>query len=122
MIKINNNNQIQFEKVEMEGAKDVVMKILIGPKDSSKNIIMRHFKVAPGGKTPYHQHNYEHVIKVEKGKGIALDENKKEHPIHEGMSLFVEPNKMHQFKNNSNENFEFICIIPDPNKNVCTIK
>ena len=122
MIKINKNDQINFEKVEIVGAKNVVMKILIGPVDGSKNIIMRLFRVAPGGETPYHQHNYEHVIKVEKGQGIAIDENKKEYQISVGNSLFVKPNKMHQFKNSSQENFEFSCIIPDPNKNSCILK
>lgn len=122
MIKINHNEKIIFKNVDMTGAKNVKMKILIGLKDGSKNIIMRHFQVAPGGETPYHQHNYEHVIKVEKGTGTAIDENKEEHEITVDNSLYVEPNKMHQFKNNSQEDFEFICIIPDPNKNSCTLK
>ncbi len=115
-MKINNNEEILAAEVEMEGAKNVKMKILIGPKDKSENIIMRHFFVAPGGNTPYHQHNYEHVVKVERNKGIAVDENGNEHEIKKGQSLFIKPNEMHQFKNPFNEDFEFICIIPNPDK------
>lgn len=119
---INNNNLMPFESVQMAGAKDVTTKILIGPKNDSNNIIMRYFKIMPGGNTPLHAHNYEHLIKIEKGKGIVVDENGKKHEINVGQSLFVEPNEKHQFQNPYNEPFEFICLIPNPEKNNCTIK
>jgi quercetin dioxygenase-like cupin family protein len=115
-MKINNNQEISAAEVKMEGAKDVKMKILIGPRDESENIIMRHFIVAPGGNTPFHQHNYEHVIKIEGNKGIAVDENGNEFEVKKGQSLFVKPNEMHQFRNPFSEDFEFLCIIPNPDK------
>ena len=112
-MKINTNEEIIAAEVKMEGAKNVKMKILIGLNDQSDNIIMRHFIVAPGGNTPFHQHDYEHVIKVENNRGIAVDENGKEHEVVKGQSLFVKPNEKHQFRNPFNEDFEFICIIPN---------
>ena len=116
MIKINNNQEIFAAEVKMEGAKAVNMRILIGPGDGSENITMRHFSISPGGNTPYHHHNYEHVVKIERNRGIAVDENGKEHEVKEGQSLFVKPNEMHQFRNPFDEDFEFICIIPNPDK------
>jgi len=113
-MKINNNEEIVAGTVEMEGAKDVRMKMLIGPGDASENIFMRHFFVSPGGNTPYHKHNYEHVIKIENNRGIVVDENGVEHELKKGQSLYVKPNEMHQFRNPFNEDFEFICIIPNP--------
>ncbi|MFA6528946.1 MAG: cupin domain-containing protein [Candidatus Gracilibacteria bacterium] len=110
-MKINKNSTIPAVKMEMDGAKDVTMKVLIGPKDGSQNIIMRYFRIFPGGHTPLHEHNFEHIIKVEKGNGLAIDENGKEHKITEGQSIFVESNKRHQFRNNSSEPFEFTCAI-----------
>ncbi|NSW94663.1 MAG: cupin domain-containing protein [Bacteroidales bacterium] len=115
-MKINVNKEITSAEVQMEGAKNVKMKILIGLKDESDNIIMRHFTISPGGNTPYHQHNYEHVIKVEKNKGIAVDENGVEHEVKEGQSIFVRPNEKHQFRNPFSNDFEFLCIIPNPEK------
>jgi quercetin dioxygenase-like cupin family protein len=115
-MRINNNEEIIASEVKMDGADKVRMKILIGPNDKSDNIIMRHFLIAPGGNTPFHQHNYEHVVKVERNKGIAVDENGKEHEIIKGQSLFVKPNEKHQFRNPFKEDFEFICIIPNPDK------
>jgi quercetin dioxygenase-like cupin family protein len=113
-MKINNNNEIAAAAVTMEGARDVRMKILIGPADGSDNIIMRHFTVAPGGNTPYHKHNYEHVVKIEANRGIAVDENGNEFEVSEGQSVFVSPDVMHQFRNPFSEDFEFLCIIPNP--------
>ncbi|MEZ4998455.1 MAG: cupin domain-containing protein [Bacteroidales bacterium] len=115
-MKVNNNSEIPAPEVQMEGASNVRMKILIGPEDGSGNIIMRHFFVAPGGNTPFHNHNYEHVIKVERGRGIAVDEKGVEHEVAEGQSLFVRPGDLHQFRNPFGETFEFLCIIPNPAK------
>ena len=115
-MRINNNEEIIAAEVKMEGANNVKMKILIGPADGSENIIMRHFIIAPGGNTPFHQHNYEHVVKIERNKGIAVDENGNEYEIKKGQSIFVNPNEKHQFRNPFIEDFEFICIIPNPDK------
>jgi quercetin dioxygenase-like cupin family protein len=115
-MKINNNDDILATEVKMDGAKDVKMKILIGLNEESENIIMRHFIIAPGGNTPFHQHNYEHVVKIESNKGIAVDENGNGHEVRKGQSLFVKPNELHQFRNPFSEDFEFTCIIPNPNK------
>ena len=115
-MKINNNSEIFAPEVQIDGASKVRMKILIGPEDGSGNIIMRHFFVGPGGNTPYHQHNYEHVVKVERGRGTAVDEKGNEHELREGQSLFVRPGEMHQFRNPHQGDFEFICIIPNPGK------
>jgi quercetin dioxygenase-like cupin family protein len=115
-MKINNISEIPANEVQMEGADKVRMRILIGPGDGSDNIIMRHFIVAPGGNTPFHNHNYEHVIKVEKGLGIAVDKDGVEHQVKEGQSLFVKPGDLHQFRNPYYRDFEFLCIIPNPEK------
>jgi len=115
-MKINNNEEILAAEVKMEGASNVKMRMLIGPADNSENIFMRHFIIAPGGNTPFHQHNYEHVIKIEKNRGVAVDENGNEFEVKKGQSLFVKPNEKHQFRNPFKEDFEFICIIPNPDK------
>ena len=115
-MKINVNEEILAVEVNKEGAKDVRMKILVGPRDGSENIILRHFIIAPGGNTPYHKHNYEHLVKVEKNKGIAVDKDGNEFEVKAGHSLYVVPNEMHQFRNPFNEDFEFLCIIPNPER------
>ena len=113
---IKNNSEVREDYVEEEGVKDVLRKILIGPEDGSDNIIMRHFKVLPNGNTPFHRHDYEHVVKVEKGQGVVINKDKKETIIKEGQSLFIGPNEEHQFKNPFSKTFEFLCIILNPQK------
>ena len=113
-MKINDNERIHAGEVQMDGVKDVTMKILIGPEDESNGIIMRKFRIRPGGHTPRHTHDYEHVIKVESNSGILVDEDGIEHVLKEGQSAFVKPNELHQFRNPNEEDFEFLCIIPNP--------
>ena len=113
---IRKNEDIQETLAEEEGIKDVRRKILIGPDEGSHNIIMRLFKVLPGGHTPFHKHEHEHVVKIEKGRGIVVNERKEESVVSEGQSLFVEGNKEHQFKNPFQDSFIFLCIIMNPNK------
>jgi quercetin dioxygenase-like cupin family protein len=115
-MKIKNNGEVNASVVDMEGADGVKMKILIGLNEESDNIIMRQFTIAPDGHTPYHQHNYEHVVKIESNRGIVVDENGSYHEVRKGQSLFVKPNEKHQFRNPFNEDFEFLCIIPNPDK------
>lgn len=102
--------------VKEEGIKNVKRKILIGPDDGSSNIIMRHFKVFLGGHTPFHNHEFEHVVKIEEGKGVVVNENKEEIVVSKGQSLFIKENEKHQFRNPFKDPFEFICVIPNPEK------
>ncbi len=75
---INENDKVQENPVELEGAKDVTVKILIGTKEGSKDIIMRYFRIMPGGNSCLHSHNYEHLVTIERGKGVVMDENRNE--------------------------------------------
>lgn len=110
---INENDKVQENPVELEGAKDVTVKVLIGAEEGSKDIIMRYFRIMPGGHSCLHSHNYEHLVTIERGKGVVMDDNRNERVVTTGHSLFVEPNEVHQFKNPFPEPFEFLCIIPN---------
>jgi quercetin dioxygenase-like cupin family protein len=99
-----------------EGAQNVTKRILIGPEDGSKKIIMRYFKVMPGGNTPFHSHDFEHVVRVDKGRGFVVDASGQEFPISQGHSVFIAAGENHQFKNPNEEPFEFICTILNPDE------
>ena len=113
-MKIKRDSEIDGASVEMDGAKDVTMRILIGPDDGSLNILMRLFSIAPGGHTPYHTHDYEHLVKVQTGKGVVIDKDGNKHDLSPGQNVFVEPNEKHQFANPFSEPFELTCTIPNP--------
>jgi len=113
---IKKNIEVKETPVTEEEVKNVTRKILIGPEDGSHNIIMRLFKVLPGGHTPHHSHSHEHVVKIEKGRGVVVKSTGEEVEVSSGQSLLVEGDEKHQFKNPFSEPFEFLCIILNPDR------
>ncbi len=112
---IRENAKVKETMVNMEGASNVTMRILIGTDENSENIIMRQFKILPGGHTPKHTHDFEHVVKIVSGKGQIEDENGEFHELNSGNSVFVVPGELHQFSNPNTEPFVFLCIIKNAN-------
>lgn len=92
-------------------AKGVEKRVLIGPKDGAPTFIMRHFTMKAGGFTPHHSHPWEHEVYILKGKGF-LRTNVGKKPFETGDYVFVPPNEIHQFVNDSDETLEFVCVIP----------
>ena len=99
--------------VQMEGASDIRMRMLVGPGDAAPNFHMRHFEMAPGGHSPHHCHDYEHEILILSGSGVAKSEQG-DRPFKAGDVIFVPANEKHQFVNNTDEPCTFICLIPAP--------
>lgn len=112
-MRLKKDSEIPDILLEEEGIQDVYRKILIGPEDGSLRIVMRYFKVLPGGHSPFHRHPFEHLIKIEKGKGLVVNASGEEIPLSAGQNIFIPENEKHQFKNPYEESFEFLCIIPN---------
>lgn len=112
---IKHDSAMKAVPVSMEGASAVAMKIPIGPEEGSKNMILRLFCISPGGHTPYHAHNFEHLVRVVSGQGIVMDDKGFTHELSLEQSVFVCPNEKHQFANPYTEPFEFTCTILNPN-------
>jgi quercetin dioxygenase-like cupin family protein len=111
---IKQDDQITEVRLEDKKVKNVLKRILIGPEDGSHNIIMRLFTVLPGGNTPFHSHDLEHVVKIEEGKGYVVNEEGERIAVESGQSLFIAGGEKHQFRNPNNEPFKFICVILNP--------
>ena len=104
-------NDIRFQKLDMDGIKDVSKAIVVGADQGWKNNVLRIFRLEPGGYTPRHKHDWEHVNYVISGKGkLRLGDTVND--IAEKDFAFVPPNTEHQFENPYDEPFEFICIVP----------
>ena len=112
---IKKENEVPITFLEEESTQKVSKRILIGPEDGSHRIVMRLFRVEPEGYTPYHTHDFEHVVKVEKGRGVIVDADGQERLLEEGNCVYVEPNEKHQFRNPFDQPFEFLCIIINQN-------
>ena len=115
-MKVKRDSEVKTVPVDMDGAKDVTKKILLGPDDGSQNIIVRLFIIAPGGHTPYHIHDFEHLVQARSGRGVVVDSAGDTQELAPGRSVFVAPNEKHQFANPFEEPFELTCTIPNPER------
>ena len=101
-------------KMQMEGAEKVFKQVPISKKDGTPSFCFRVFTIEPGGHTPYHTHNFEHLNYVMSGQGVLVDEQEVHHPLSTGDFAMVLPGEKHQFRNTSEEApFIIICAVPN---------
>ncbi len=113
IMKVIHYSEVTATPVQMEGAVGCQIRCLIGQDDGAPSFSMRHFEVAPGGHTPLHTHGYEHEVFILEGSGELTADGKK-FPLQPGMTIYVDPNAMHQFRNVGATTLKFLCLIPLP--------
>lgn len=106
---------VNANDVDMEGASQVRMRLLIADNEGADNFHMRRFEVAPGGHTPHHTHGYEHEVYVLAGEGVAVGEDG-EQAVQAGSVVFVPADEKHQFRNTGSDTLVFLCLIPAPHR------
>lgn len=111
-MKTKNQNEVPVIPVKMDGADKASIQVLISADDGAPNFAMRRFTIAPEGYTPLHRHDNEHEVFVLSGKGKLVYEGK-EYPLNPGSFALVDPGALHQFRNAGNEDFVFICVVPN---------
>jgi quercetin dioxygenase-like cupin family protein len=99
-------------RAAVPGYPGVTKQIPLGPEDGSDEIVLRYFTVAQGEATPYHNHDFPHLVKIESGCGAAVNEAGEAMAIVGGDYVYVAPNEQHCFRNTGREPLEFICIVP----------
>ena len=106
------SSTIEFGQVQAAGVIGTTKASVIGPSQGWPEHTLRVFRIAAGGQTPHHQHDWEHVNYIVAGKG-SLTIGEQTHRLNAGDYAYVPPNTMHQFRNDSDAEFEFICIVPN---------
>ena len=105
---------IKKVKMAMEGAEKVFKQVPISKADGSPSFCFRVFTIEPGGHTPYHTHDFEHLNHIISGQGVLVNEEGENLPLKTGEFAIVLPNEKHQFRNVSdNEPFVIICGVPN---------
>lgn len=104
-----NVETVVFDNPEAKGAS---MKALISPKEGWEGYVMRVLEISEGGYSPKHSHPWAHINYILKGNGILFLEGE-EHQVKEGSYAYVPEDKAHQFKNDGEGIFKFICIVPE---------
>ncbi len=105
-------DDMNWTDITMDGAKEAQIKVTVGEEHGAPNFVMRIFKVQAKGHTPLHSHDWEHVNYILKGNGVLRNSKGEELPIKAGDNVLVPPFEEHQYFNNSNDELEFICLIP----------
>lgn len=116
-MKIIRAEDVPRKLVDMEGAFGADMSIPIGVEDSTPTVSMRIFTLIPGGRTPYHDHPFEHVNYVISGEGVI---NTEEGPfwIEKGDCILIPGGFKHNYENllsgeeGKDRELVFICIVP----------
>jgi quercetin dioxygenase-like cupin family protein len=111
-------DQVKQSNVDEAGASNVKIRWLISEREGAENFAMRLFTLAPGGYTPLHTHPWEHEVFVLKGEGVVVEDGK-DVALSAGDVIFVPSEEEHQFRNTSNGELEFICLVPVPKKSFC---
>jgi quercetin dioxygenase-like cupin family protein len=103
---------VDKKPVGMEGVKNAFRQVPIGKEDDTPNLSFRVFTLEPGGHTPYHIHESEHVNYFISGKGVIKDEFGNLHPVTAGDFSLILPKEKHQYRNTSDtEDLVFICAV-----------
>ncbi|MFO0828854.1 MAG: cupin domain-containing protein [Phycisphaerales bacterium] len=111
MLVKRNLDEVPCPPLAMDGTKNVSMQIMVGRADGAPNFALRQFRVGEGGYTPRHSHNYEHEVVVLGGEG-TVEYDGANHPVRSGDVVFIEPNKLHQFRADRGSDLHFVCLVP----------
>lgn len=111
-MKIDRYQDIPATAFDKEGVmQGVTGRVAIGKKDGADHFCMRVFTLKPGGFTAHHTHAWEHEIFVHAGAGKVWQQGEWKE-VRSGSIIFVPGNEEHQLKNDGDEEFVFVCLIP----------
>jgi len=110
-MKITNLQQCQSSNVNMEGACGASRQVPIGKADGAPNFSIRVFTLEPGGHTPHHQHDSEHLNYILEGRGAVM-EGETPRAVKAGDFVLVEPGEKHQYRNTGDSPLVFMCMVP----------
>lgn len=91
-----------------EGASKAV---LISDQEAP-NFAMRKFTIRPGGSMPLHFNLVEHEQYVLQGKALVIIDGVP-HEVQAGDVVFIPAKVPHSYQTLGEENFEFLCLIPN---------
>jgi len=114
---IKDKEKLEYIRPTDPAAKGSMLGVAIGGSEGWNDYVMRIVKIEPGGTSFKHDHDWPHINYYIKGKGI-LNLEGEDHEVSEGECSYVPENSLHQWRNESEEIFEFICIVPKEGHNI----
>ena len=93
-----------------QGFQGVTKHVILGGRGEPSAFEVRYFEVEPGGYTRLEKHQHVHSVTIIRGTGYAVV-GEELHPLHGFDHIYVGPMTMHQFVNDGEEPFGFICVV-----------
>ncbi len=112
-----NADSVPIENLEKKGAEKVNVRYLVDERQGSERFALRLYNVEKGGHTPLDQHQYEHQVYVLSGQGLlkqSSDDALAIQNLRAGDTVFIPSNAVHQFINEREEPFVFLCVKGSP--------
>ncbi len=110
-MKITRLEQCATLPIHMEGVVGAIKQVPIGRADGAPNFSIRVFTLEPGGHTPHHSHDTEHLNYILEGSGEILDGDRPR-PVRQGDFVLVKPRERHQYRNTGDQPLVFMCMVP----------
>lgn len=104
-------SDIQKVTMNAPGVLNAVKQTLVGPAQGWEGWVMRLFTLAGNGHTPRHSHPWPHINYIVSGQGTLFLDGK-EYTVEPGFVAYIPGGAEHQFQNRGEQDFSFICIVP----------
>ena len=99
------------EAQPVKGADKTTIQVLISSEEGP-NFAMRRFLMKRGGFMPNHTNTVEHEQFVLRGRA-SISINGQVYTVQAGDAVFIPEGAPHWYVNNGEDDFEFLCIIPN---------
>lgn len=109
---VNTLEKVEKKKVQTHGAQNVSKQRVIGPEHGWDGWVMRVFTIEKEGYTPKHAHPWPHINYIIGGKGV-LSLGSARHNVQKGSVAYIPEGIEHQFINEGDSEFSFMCIVPE---------
>lgn len=105
-------NEMKPVVLKMDNARNVIKQNGISADQGWEGWSMRIFTLQKEGYTPFHTHDWPHINYIIAGSGTLYIDGR-EQSVSAGDTAYVRGGEEHQFKNSGDEDFSFICIVPE---------
>ena len=101
---------VEYDSVD--AAEGLSKGVLMNEDHGAPNVAIRRFTLEPGGEVPEHTNEIEHEQYVLQGEYVVGIEDE-EHVVSEGDSLLIPAGTVHWFRNESDAESSFVCMVPN---------
>lgn len=111
VISMSVKHSLELETTTVEAGRGVTKQVLISSEEGP-NFAMRRFEIQPGGGMPNHTNLVEHEQYVLSG-GAEIAIGDKIYHVKQGDVVFIPADVPHWYKNDGEEPFVFLCLVPN---------